>query len=61
MTIRQMDKKLRKAGFELVSQNKHRKYKHPKRVGHIAIPNHGMGQEIANGMCRRLLKEAGIR
>ncbi len=59
MTVRKFDKLLRKNGWEIKSEKKHRKYIHPNKPNHICIPVHD--KDVYEPMARRLLKEAGIR
>ena len=63
MKPRELDKILRDAGWSLqVGRGKgsHRVYKHPNQVEFVTVPWHP-GRDIAPGIVRDILKQAGLR
>ncbi len=60
-TVREVEKKLKKDGFEKQKNNggSHQKWKKPGNERFVEVPNHGGGYEIAIGTLRRIWKDAG--
>jgi len=52
---------LLKEGWTIKSQKgSHLKMIHPKKDGTLVVPSHG-SKEVGSGLCRKILKDAGIR
>lgn len=60
LTSKEMIKKLKKNGFNIVSQNgSHVKMKNPETNRTIIVPNHC--KELKKGLEQAILKQAGIK
>ena len=61
MKISELLKVLKKDGWELYRNgSRHDIYRHPNKIGQIAVPRHG-SQEVAKGTLQQILKDAGLR
>jgi predicted RNA binding protein YcfA (HicA-like mRNA interferase family) len=59
MKFKELVQELEKDGWYLVSNKKHRKYRHPLKPGQLTIPFHT--GEVPSGTASRILKDAGLR
>ena len=52
---------LQKKGWIIKSQRgSHLKMIHSQKKGKLVVPNHG-SREVGSGLCKKILKDAGIR
>lgn len=60
MTFREIDKIVRKDGWQLVSiVGSHHHYRHPNKKGKLTIPKHS--GDIKPGTLNNILKQAGLK
>lgn len=60
MTFREMDKKLKKDGWKLVSvHGSHHHYRHDTKNGKVTVPKHS--GDIKTGTLKNILKQAGLK
>lgn len=61
MTPREMEKKIKKDGWYLVSiEGSHHHYKHPTKKGKVTIAFHSQPKDLKAREVKSILKQAGL-
>ena len=60
--VRDMIRIIEKDGWRLIAQNgSHRQYVHPVKKGRVTISGHRLSDDVAPGIEKSILKQAGLK